>query len=77
MMARIHQNASLSFGSNMDASSALIEIEGIDLPAEAAQTLTPRLCDWAEEKLATLQDRVFVKFTNVPRGMWGGNGKVY
>jgi phenylpyruvate tautomerase PptA (4-oxalocrotonate tautomerase family) len=76
-MARLEDEATLAFGGKTDPPSALFEIEGIELPVDKAGPLTERLCLLAEETLTTPQNRVFVKLSNVPRGMWGGNGKVY
>lgn len=77
VMVRLESDATLAFGGSSIEPSALFEVEGIELPAEAASPLTQKLCQYAEQYLGVPQSRVFVKLTCVPRGMWGGNGKVY
>lgn len=77
MMARLEAESDLSFGGTTDEPAALFEVEGIELSDEKAGPLTTKLCDFAEAELEVPKSRVFVKLTNVPRGMWGGNGKVY
>lgn len=77
MMVRIEDEQTMSFGGASDTPATLFEIDGIELSDEKAEPLTLECCRLAGELFATSQDRVFVKLTNVPRGMWGGNGKVY
>ncbi|MEO0417217.1 MAG: phenylpyruvate tautomerase MIF-related protein [Verrucomicrobiota bacterium] len=76
MMGRALQTAAMSFG---EATShiALFEIEGIELSSDPTEELTSKLCDFAERELEVPAQLVFVKLTNVPRGNWGGNNKVY
>jgi len=76
IMATASTGAAMMFGGT-DAPTALFEIEGIELSAEPTGALCTALCDIAAEHLSTPPDRVFVKLTNVPRGLWGGNRKVY
>jgi len=76
MMALLQPDASLTFGGTT-APTALFEIEGIELSADHADALTASLSDLAEEQLGVPGSRVFVKLTNVPRGNWAGNRKVY
>lgn len=76
-MAKLHGSIPMAFGSNSEKPTALFEIDGIDLSADFAEILTSQLCVFAEKNLNTPADRVFVKLVSTPRGMWGGNGKVY
>ncbi len=76
MMASLQPQACLAFGGTFEP-AALFEIEGIELPAEFAETLSSQLSDLAEENLKVPASRVFVKLTNVPRGNWAGNRRVF
>lgn len=76
MMAFLRPDACLSFGGSFEP-AALFEIEGIELPPEPTEALSNQLSDFAEENLDVPASRVFVKLTNVPRGNWAGNRKVY
>ena len=73
-MARVFSNTSMSMGTK--DKTALFEIEAIELNPQHAEPLTKRLCEFAQQ-FDVSPDMVFVKLHNVPRGMWGGNGKVY
>lgn len=76
MMASLRSDACLAFGGTFDP-AALFEIEGIELSAEFSDMLSNRLSDLAEENLTVPASRVFVKLTNVPRGNWAGNRRVF
>lgn len=76
-MAKLEPQSHLAFGGSTSEPAALFEIEGIELSDETALPLTEKLCRFAEDKLATPRNRVFVKLASIPRGMWGGNGRVY
>lgn len=75
-MAIAKSGVAMSFGGTTEP-TALFEVEGIELSSEPAGELCGELCDLSEKLLAVPADRVFVKLTNTPRGMWGGNRKVY
>lgn len=76
MMATASTGAAMLFGGT-DGATALFEIEGIELSSDPANALCEALSDLAESELQAPADRVFVKLTNVPRGNWAGNRKVY
>ena len=76
MMATASTGAAMLFGGT-DGATALFEIEGIELSPDPAGALCEALSDLAEAHLKAPADRVFVKLTNVPRGQWAGNRKVY
>lgn len=76
MMATLGTETAMTLGGSADP-TALFEIEGIELSPEPTESLCRQLCDLAEESLSVPANRVFVKLTNVPRGCWGGNRKVY
>ncbi len=76
-MARLQDGQHMTFGGDSEsAASALFEVEGIELAADMAESLTTQLCEYAES-LGIPASRTFVKLASVPRGMWGGNGRVY
>jgi phenylpyruvate tautomerase PptA (4-oxalocrotonate tautomerase family) len=75
-MAAVEAGAVMTFGGTGEP-TALFEIEGIDMSAEPADFLCQALTDLAESSLGVEAARVFVKLTNVPRGYWAGDRKVY
>lgn len=76
MMATLDAGKAMTFGGTSEP-TALFEIEGIELSPEPADALCQQLSDLAEKQLQVPANRVFVKLTNVPRGYWAGNRKVY
>ena len=75
-MAILEAGTVVTFGGAPDP-SALFEIEGIELSSDPSEALCQKLSDLAEAQMEVPSDRVFVKLTNVPRGYWAGNRKVY
>lgn len=75
-MAILEQGTAMTFGGAPDP-SALFEIEGIELSSEPADALCQALSGLAETELDVPAERVFVKLSNVPRGYWAGNRKVF
>ncbi len=57
--------------------ACLIEILGIDMPPSVMPEATAKFCEWAETLLEVCPASTFVIATPVPRGLWGGNRKVY
>jgi phenylpyruvate tautomerase PptA (4-oxalocrotonate tautomerase family) len=76
MMATLDAGKAMTFGGSSEP-TALFEIEGIELSPEPTDALCQQLSDLAEKELQVPGNRVFVKLTNVPRGYWAGNRKVY
>ena len=56
---------------------AFLELKALGLPAEKTRDLSHDLCDLVEAHLSVARDRIYVKFHNVNRGMWGWNGDVF
>lgn len=75
-MALVEAGKPLAFGGSGE-SAALFEIEGIETGAGPTGPLCEALSDFAEERLGVAAERVFVKVTDVPRGYWAGNRRVF
>ncbi|HWL15140.1 MAG TPA: phenylpyruvate tautomerase MIF-related protein, partial [Opitutus sp.] len=60
-----------------DAPVAFLELKSIALPARRTKSLSAALCGLIEEHLGIPKDRVYVKFIDVSRGMWGWKGDVF
>lgn len=61
-----------------DAAPALfVELRGIRLPEDAAETLTPELCERLRLTTDVQADRIYLNFQDVPPGQWGWNGKTF
>ena len=57
--------------------AACIDIAGLGLTDEFTESLTAAICKLAEQLLKTPAERVFVRFQNYERSMWGCNGKTF
>lgn len=60
-----------------DAPVAFLELKSIGLPARKTKTLSAALAQLIHEHLGIPGDRVYVKFIDVARGMWGWKGDVF
>ena len=56
---------------------AFVELKALGLPAEKTKDLSRALCDLVHEQLAVARQRIYAKFHNVNRGMWGWNGDIF
>jgi phenylpyruvate tautomerase PptA (4-oxalocrotonate tautomerase family) len=60
-----------------DEPVAFLELKSIGLPAGKTKRLSQALCELIEGHLGIARDRVYVKFIDVRRGMWGWKGDVF
>lgn len=65
------------FFAGSSAPLAFVELKALGLPAEKTRDLSRDLCELVENELTIPPDRIYVKFHNVNRGMWGWNGDVF
>jgi phenylpyruvate tautomerase PptA (4-oxalocrotonate tautomerase family) len=56
---------------------AFLELKAVDLPAHKTKKLSEALSDLIEEHLGIPPSRVYVKFIDVRRGMWGWKGDTF
>lgn len=60
-----------------DEPVAFLELKSVGLPGRKTKTLCQALCQLVEQHLGIAKDRVYVKFIDVNRGMWGWKGDVF
>lgn len=60
-----------------DEPVAFLELKSIALPAQRTKVLCEALCKLIEGHLGVPSDRVYVKFIDVKRGMWGWKGDTF
>lgn len=60
-----------------DEPVAFLELKSIGLPAKQTKDLSEALCQMIEGHLGVPSDRVYVKFIDVKRGMWGWKGDTF
>ncbi len=56
---------------------AFLELDALGLSTGKARDLSRDLCRLVADELSIRQDRIYLKFQNVERGMWGWNGGVF
>ena len=56
---------------------AFLELNGIGLPARRTKILSQSLAAMIEQHLGIKRERVYVKFIDVKRGMWGWKGSTF
>ncbi len=60
-----------------DAPLAFLELRALGLPGQKTKDLCKLLCELVEDKAGIPKERVYVKFLDVNRGMWGWNGDMF
>lgn len=60
-----------------DEFTACLDISGLGLTDEHTGELTAKLCLLAKEIMKIAPERVFVRFQNYERSMWGCDGKTF
>ncbi len=56
---------------------AFLELKSIGLPGDKTKRLSSTLCGLINEHLGIRPERVYVKFIDVRRGMWGWKGDTF
>jgi phenylpyruvate tautomerase PptA (4-oxalocrotonate tautomerase family) len=56
---------------------AFLELKAIGLPVRRTKQLSQALCGLINEHLGIRPERVYVKFIDVRRGMWGWKGDTF
>ena len=75
-MGIVEPQRAMSFAGS-GAPLAYLALKALELPAEKTRQLSNALCDLVYGQLAIPQDRIYLSFHNVNRGMWGWNGDVF
>ncbi len=76
VMVALEANIPMLFAGS-DEPVAFLELKSIGLPAKRTKDLSEALCELIEGHLAVPRDRVYVKFIDVKRGMWGWKGDTF
>lgn len=63
----------LMFFAGSDAPCAHVELASLDLPEGETQEYSQSLSDFLQAKLEVDPERIYIRFDNVERGMWGTN----
>ena len=61
------------FFAGTDEPCAHVELASLDLPEEETEDYSKSLCDFLEYRLDVGSERIYIRFDNVERGMWGTN----
>ena len=56
---------------------AMLELKAIGIPGRQTKRLSSELCRLIHDRLGIPPERIYVKFIDVQRGMWGWKGDVF
>lgn len=76
VMVALQANTPMLFAGSDDP-VAFLELKAIGLPARQTRRLSEALCRLVETHLGIPPGRVYVKFIDVRRGMWGWQGSTF
>lgn len=76
VMVAVQANTPMLFAGTDDP-VAFLELKAIGLPARKTRRLSEALCNLVQEHLGIPPSRVYVKFIDVRRGMWGWQGDTF
>lgn len=76
VMVALEPSMAMYFNGSEDP-VAFLELKSIGLPGAKTKELSKVLCSLLEEELRIPKDRIYVKFIDVQRGMWGWNGGTF
>jgi phenylpyruvate tautomerase len=76
VMVALQPDTAMLFAGS-DEPVAFLELKSVGLPGRKTKVLCQALCELIEGHLGIAKDRVYVKFIDVNRGMWGWKGDVF
>ncbi len=76
VMVRFSHNDHMLFSGN-DQPLAYLQLKSIGLPQEATGELSRVLCELMESELKVPKNRTYIEFVDVPRKMWGYDGRTF
>ena len=63
----------LMFFAGSDAPCVHVELASLELPEAETEEYSRDLCDFLQAKLEVDPERIYIRFDDVERGMWGTN----
>ncbi|MCG6870998.1 MAG: hypothetical protein LJE84_01810 [Gammaproteobacteria bacterium] len=76
MMVALEDQTALRFAGS-DAPCCYLEMKSIGFPENDTGPMARMLCDLVQSELGIPPDRTFIEFVDVPRPMWGWDGKTF
>lgn len=76
VMVALKQEVPMLFAGS-DAPLAYLELKSIGLQAERTKEFAQAFCHFVSTELGIPGDRVYVKFNDAQRSMWGWNGDTF
>lgn len=76
VMAELDAEKNLIFGGSADP-AAFVTLDSLGLPEERTAELSAAICDFLTDRLSVPADRVFIRFGNPERHMFGWNGGTF
>lgn len=76
IMIHINSDQSMMFAGSPEP-LAYLELKSIGLQYNQAQALSALLCEFIAEELNIHANRIYIEFTDIPREMWGWDGRTF
>lgn len=76
IMIALHPGVAMAFGGT-DGPVAYLELKSIGLPGEKTKALSKVLCTLVETHLRIPPERIYIKFMDIQRSMWGWRGDTF
>ncbi len=76
VMVALQDDTTMLFAGSDDP-VAFLELKSVGLPGRKTRKLSQALCTLIDEHLGITKERVYVKFIDVNRGMWGWKGDTF
>ncbi len=76
MMVSLQDGAPMLFGGKPDP-TALLELNSLGIPEGATKEICKQLCALVDSVAEIPPERVYVKFNDIQRSMWGWKGDMF
>mgnify|MGYP001985133289 CR=1 FL=1 len=76
MMVALKDEVPMLFAGSADP-TAFLELKSIGLNPDKTKTLSKALCELIESELEIPSERIYVKFNDAQRSMWGWKGDTF
>ena len=76
VMTAMEADLKMTFGGSTEK-TAFVEVNSIGLKQSMTAELSKFICEFLEKELGIDKDRIYIKFSDVPRVMWGWDGNTF
>ncbi len=76
VMLSLAPNTPMLFAGS-DSPCACVSLKSIGLPEDQTIEFSKGLCDFIETELEIPSPRIYIEFINIPRALWGWDGRTF